>query len=224
MRKIQPCLACRAPLRFTWASNTAYQVGCWLWLASVLSSAAGGRLVLALVLLFVLFPLCLGLERLRRFQVAPGMPDIPLPPDPTPDPDPPHLGAITGDDPGDAESIVDVWRRIIAGDGKTWVTFRHGTCVVVTDPAANPAEHATRLLREWGPVHPGTSSGDFSVVTLEGASGWVVTGHHPDILNYVSSEDVGGLERHTIIGLLGRAARDSDATAPEVVHVERGSE
>ncbi|MFI1440496.1 hypothetical protein [Streptomyces fructofermentans] len=57
------------------------------------------------------------------------------------------------------------------------------------------------------------------MVDVQDAEGWVVTGHHDDVLTYVGpeeSEDPGQLA----VGLLGRSKRHRDGTELRVVHVE----
>jgi hypothetical protein len=109
-----------------------------------------------------------------------------------------------------------IWRRIIAGDDKSWVAFSQGTCVILMQPEADLAAQAARLLAEWGPVHVGTSSADFNVIALE-SGGWVVSCHHPDILTYVApAEGASDL----VVGILGRQLRDDDAQKLVVAHVE----
>jgi hypothetical protein len=105
-----------------------------------------------------------------------------------------------------------IWRRILEGaDEKAWVVFHHGTCVVVTEPTDDVASAAAALLAEYGPVIAGTPSGDFTVIHLNDHPGWVVVGHHHDILNYVAPEDViEGAPEHAI-GLYGRSLRALDA-------------
>jgi hypothetical protein len=130
-------------------------------------------------------------------------------------------GILTG--MSDSGHLVDTWRSIIAGDGKSWVVFEHGTCVVLSDPAADPAadpaDRAVEILREFGPVHAGTPSADFGTIHLEDTPGWVVTGHHPDVLTYVSPYDV--TQHDTlVVGLAGRTIRDQDARELTVVHVQ----
>ena len=66
------------------------------------------------------------------------------------------------------------------------------------------------LLREFGAVQVGTPSADLCGVTLSDGSGWVVTGHHPDILNFVFADE-GDDDNHVPIGLLGRSLRAMDA-------------
>jgi hypothetical protein len=78
----------------------------------------------------------------------------------------------------EGKDLVDAWRSIINGPEKSWVLFAQGTCVILMEPQGDLAAQATALLREWGPVHPGSSSGDFSTITLEDGKGWV-GGHLP---------------------------------------------
>lgn len=124
----------------------------------------------------------------------------------------------------DTEILIDVWQRLLADPHKSWALFENGTCVVLTAPEGDLAEQATELLRKSGPVHAGSSAGDFGVIDLEDAEGWVVTGHHNDVLTYVGPDEPG--DRSEIaVGLLGRAKRHRDGTELHVVHVEdkRGS-
>ena len=118
--------------------------------------------------------------------------------------------------------LVDTWRKIIVGEGKSWVLFEHGTCVILTGPVEDLAAQATALLKEWGPVVVGTPAGDFNVIKLQDDPGWVVTYHHPDILTYVGSDEFpdGEAPDDMIIGLLGRSRRHQDAEELRVVHVE----
>jgi hypothetical protein len=119
------------------------------------------------------------------------------------------------------KELVDVWRSIIRGDEKSWVLFENGTCVVLMEPQGDLAAQATALLREWGPVHAGSSFGDFSTIELEGDKGWVVTCHHNDILTYVGPDEVAPEAASDLgVGLLGRSKRGQDAEEPRVIHVE----
>lgn len=116
--------------------------------------------------------------------------------------------------------LIDAWRHIIVGDGKGWAIFENGTAVVFTHPEGDLRERARAILEEWGPVQAGSSAGDFSVIELRDAPGWVVTSHHPDVLTYVSPDDVGADASDLEIGLLGRSRRSMDAESLRVVHVE----
>ena len=121
----------------------------------------------------------------------------------------------------DDEQNVSEWGAILDGDGRSWVVFEHGTCVVLAEPEGDLAEQARALLEEWGPVRAGTPFGDFTVSHLTHLPGWIVHCHHPDILTYVSPEEL--LTPDTpemFIGLLGRSKRNADATSPRAIHVE----
>lgn len=127
------------------------------------------------------------------------------------------------------ESYVDAWRRIIIGDHKSWVAFTNGTCVVMPNAAATAdlAVEAVALLREYGPVRAGSAAGDFGTITLDPGPGWVVYGHHNDVLTYVAPDEVasgdpgaGATPNDLTIGLLGRGKRDQDGRELQVIHVE----
>jgi len=117
-------------------------------------------------------------------------------------------------------TLVDAWRRIIKGDHKSWVLFEHGTCVILMEPEQDLAAQARAIMAEWGPVHAGTPAGDFGVIHLQDGSGWAVYGHHPDMLTYVSRDELGPDPAEVAIGLHGRSKRDEDARTLSVVHVE----
>jgi len=119
------------------------------------------------------------------------------------------------------DDLVKIWRSIIVGEHKSWVLFENGTCVIFTNASGDISNQATDLLKEWGPVHVGTSSADFSVVDLADGQGWVVTCHHPDILTYVDPEEIGPAPNELTIGMLGRGMRDDDAHDLHIVHVEQ---
>ena len=99
--------------------------------------------------------------------------------------------------------------------------FAQGTCVVFLKGQTDLRAQAIELLRRWGPVQVGTAAGDFNVIHLDAHPGWVVTCHHPDILTYVSPQELPGNSGSDLaIGLYGRGKRDWDASELEVVHVE----
>jgi hypothetical protein len=120
----------------------------------------------------------------------------------------------------DTDDLVEVWRRIIAGPGKSWVLFSHGTIVVLTEPGEDLAAQATELLREFGPVHVGSPAGDFGTSGLADDPGWVVYGQHSDVLTYVAPDEVDAEPDTLEIGLVGRGKRDQDGHELTVVHVE----
>jgi hypothetical protein len=122
----------------------------------------------------------------------------------------------------ETDPLVETWRQIIVGDEKSWVLFNHGTCVVLVEPGDDLADRAVAVLREFGPVQPGCPAADFGTVTLDSGPGWVVTGHHPDVLTYVSPDEVSQTDDnlHLAVGLTGRLKRDQDARDLTITHVE----
>jgi hypothetical protein len=117
--------------------------------------------------------------------------------------------------------LIEFWRTIIIGEQKSWVLFKHGTCVILMEPAADLSAQALVLMREWGPVQVGTSAGDFNVIDPVHAPGWVVTSHHNDIMTYVGPDEMGQPNPGDLfVGLFGREKRDRDAHELEIIHVE----
>jgi hypothetical protein len=119
----------------------------------------------------------------------------------------------------DAEDLVELWRRILAPSGASWVLFEHGTCVVLKEPAGDLAGQASGILGEFGPVRVGSAAGDFNVLTLKDGTGWLVTGHHPDVVTYVALDEPAD-SSHPAVGIHGRGKRHQDGTALRVAHVE----
>src|SRR3954452_15023292 len=114
---------------------------------------------------------------------------------------------------------VELWNHV-TGD-KSWVVCGHGTCVVLTEPEDDLAAQAIALMKEWGPVQAGTSSGDFNIFEADHYPGWLVTCHHPGIVTYVGADEFTESSPPDImIGLLGRSKRDQDADELEIAHVE----
>jgi hypothetical protein len=56
-----------------------------------------------------------------------------------------------------------LWKEIIRGEGKVWVAFEHGTCVILSAPGSDPAAEARQLLASAGPVQVATPTADFGV-------------------------------------------------------------
>jgi hypothetical protein len=59
------------------------------------------------------------------------------------------------------------------------------------------------------------------VLELNNGEGWLVTGHHPDVVTFVPLDDSAD-PTHLAVGILGRSRRDQDGTGLHVVHVEDG--
>ncbi|GAA1458186.1 hypothetical protein GCM10009603_11150 [Nocardiopsis exhalans] len=121
----------------------------------------------------------------------------------------------------ETSALVDAWRRLLINPHATWVLFEHGTCVVLTEPGEDLRAQAVELLREYGPVRAGTPAGDYGVVHPDTTEGWVVTGHHPDILTYVPPGAVAE-ESDFAIGAQGRSQRHRDGTELRVVYAQDG--
>jgi hypothetical protein len=122
--------------------------------------------------------------------------------------------------PVESTKLIEAWRATIKGPDKSWVLFENGTCVILMEPEADLSAQATALLREYGPVHAGSSFGDFSTITLADGRGWVVICHHNDILTFVGPDEADPDAQEVAVGLLGRSKRGQDAEQLRVLHVE----
>jgi len=128
---------------------------------------------------------------------------------------------LTCIDRGGIMKFQQLWQNIIIGDTKSWVVFEHNTCVILMNPEEDLALQATNLLKEYGPYYVGTASADMNVIKLRNDPGWVVIGHHRDILNYVSEDEFElGSENDVGIGMFGRENRSLDAEELKIVHIE----
>lgn len=133
--------------------------------------------------------------------------------------------------PARIPELVARWREILKQSPRDpWVLFACGTCVVVrartgnhsaTGGSSTSEARALALLKEFGPVEPGSKSADMEVIALPDGSGFVIGCHHPEIGNFVPAADSSGtLLSSAAAGMLGRAQRDQDARLLELVHVE----
>ena len=117
------------------------------------------------------------------------------------------------------ESYINAWESVFFGENKQWVLFKNGTVVFITPPVEAPKETAIELLKDQGIIGPGSAFGDFGVNQLDN-NDYLVTSHHPDILNYVFKSQVKEPGPHNInVGLLGRSNRGKDAEGLVVLHV-----
>lgn len=118
------------------------------------------------------------------------------------------------------ELYIERWKQLLAHHQKPWVVFAQGTCVILMEPEQDIARQASELIEQW-PVSVGSELGDFNVMTLTDAPGWVITCAHPDILTYLAPEEVESAEAPDIaLGLQGRAKRDQDAHERRVIFVK----
>ena len=117
--------------------------------------------------------------------------------------------------------LVEAWRAILSGLDKSWVLFENGTCVVFTEPGPDLTAQATAILREFGPVDDGSPIGAFAAtIPLPDGRGWLVAGHHSDIVTFVGRDEVAPDAPGAAIGQLGRSRRQRDVAHLRVLHVE----
>ncbi|MHA1440633.1 MAG: hypothetical protein ACTSPK_02055 [Candidatus Heimdallarchaeota archaeon] len=122
-------------------------------------------------------------------------------------------------------TLIDIWRHIV-DDDKSWVMFEYGTCIILTEPQDDLQTQAIEILKEWGPVVPGTSLGDFNVKNLDDLHAWLVVYTHPDIANYIDSDILrendleDQIDMHMGIGLFGRHLRQEDSKTLAIIHIE----
>lgn len=107
---------------------------------------------------------------------------------------------------------------------KSWVLFENQTVVILEDAAQSAAlasEKATKIMKDYGPIHIGTPAGEFEVMSDDDSKGWIVTpGHCENMFTYVDKRQANHGGGKMIIGLLGRAMRAKDGKNPIVIHVE----
>ena len=115
------------------------------------------------------------------------------------------------------KNLFQIWSRVITFDC-TWVLFAHGTCVVVPATSSDPRQAARDILRGCA---GGASIG--SVIRLTQLPGWVVTAPHPDVLTYVSPDDVGAAASDVTIAYYGSAALAADASELRILRAERAN-
>lgn len=118
-------------------------------------------------------------------------------------------------------NVIGMFQTILSDERQSWVLFRHGTVVVLTEPQSAVSELAVAFLRSHGPVIVGCESGDFGAYELIKYPGWIVTSHREEMMTYVGSDELGGKPETVLsVGLLGRGKRGLDAAELEVIHVE----
>jgi hypothetical protein len=109
---------------------------------------------------------------------------------------------------------------------KNWVLFVHGSYIILPDSLkSDPINNALKIMKEYGPVYPGSSAGDFSVIALNKTEGWIIAADYYGMYTYVHPDD---LTRSAIInpsdiqiGLFGRKKREQDAKDLKIIFVNR---
>jgi hypothetical protein len=120
-----------------------------------------------------------------------------------------------------ANMLVQTWQRLLQFDRRPWVAFENGTCVVLTDPADNIEERAQAILGAYRSTAADAAAPEMGVVTPYETPGWVVRGHDPNVLTYVSFEEAGGPDmKKEEVDRVGRAKLEKDAQTLKIIHVE----
>lgn len=117
--------------------------------------------------------------------------------------------------------LVETYRKLLKGDLQGWALFSHGTCVVIPHADKAIQDDAITILKKYGQIIAGTPLGDFNVLPLKDNLGWVVTGDHPDILNFIAGDEIEEKPDDVKIGLLGRERKESDSKELKIVHIEK---
>ncbi len=116
-------------------------------------------------------------------------------------------------------NYIELLREVVSSEA-SWVLFQNGTTVFLSDCDGDLGQSATEILREYGPVHVGSPAGDFAVIEFDNGIGWGVTFDHPDLLALVLPSEINANPEEIMIGVMGRAKRESDAESLEIAHVE----
>lgn len=74
------------------------------------------------------------------------------------------------------EALLLHVRRAINLQSEDWILFKNGTYVIFDDASiiADIREAVFAEMKEYGPVHAGSPTGDFEVTSLDETAGWVV--------------------------------------------------
>ncbi len=114
-------------------------------------------------------------------------------------------GASTPKERGNGQERID---RRLAGlhpwRGQILGAVRPGHLRDPHAAGAGPRGPGAGIAGRVGAVQVGTPAGDFGVITLDNGRGWVVTGHHPDILTFVPREELEEDAGELLVGMHGR--------------------
>ena len=118
--------------------------------------------------------------------------------------------------------LISAVKQVINPKFKDWVLFENGSYLVYdnTDTIVNVKSHAIQLLKEMGPVHVGSPSGDFGVSILPDGGGWIISSHQYGLYTYVAPSEILSQEPSEIeIGNFGRKKRNEDGIEPVVIYI-----
>ena len=117
--------------------------------------------------------------------------------------------------------IIEHIKKAINPEFKNWVVFSNGTYIIIEDSTITDSKKkAIEIMKEYGPVYPGSPAGDISITKLSRTDGWVVGGYYYGMYTYVSpremeKENPGDID----VGLWGRQKRGKDAKELKVIYV-----
>jgi len=112
--------------------------------------------------------------------------------------------------------------KTVSSPAVAWVLFANGSFIVLESDAAENElrEQALEIIKQYGPVSPGTASADFEVSALQHTGGWAVSSHGEGLFTYVHPSEVEGPHATDLeVGLTGRAKRDADSREREIIYV-----
>lgn len=121
----------------------------------------------------------------------------------------------------DERTFIEHVQRVADPHAQAWVLFEYGTYILVDQPgtAFDAVEEATRIMKELGPVHADTSSGDFLVTTGDKAVGSIISYNAEGIYTCVDPDELGDVAPdEMMIGLYGRSRRVLDSGSLRIIH------
>lgn len=122
--------------------------------------------------------------------------------------------------------IINHVMKAINPKFKDWVLFSNGTYIILEDTLIkDKKEKAIEIMKEYGPVYPGSPAGDMNITKLTHTKGWVVGGHYYGMYTYIHPKQLeergikkpGDLE----VGLLGRKFRDNDGKELKIIYIHQ---
>jgi len=111
-------------------------------------------------------------------------------------------------------------RRLLSNE-RAWALFEHGTVVVVPDGegGSDVADRARLALRHDAAQRAGSAAGDPAVERFAD-TGWIVSSSDPNVFTFVPDETLSEGVTDVVVGTVGRAAHEADASGGRVVHIE----
>jgi hypothetical protein len=130
------------------------------------------------------------------------------------------------DKPPNSSALISHVRKAINPKYQHWVLFSNGTYVIIEDSTVQDAAgFATKIIKQYGPVYPGSPAGDFGVIHLTRTNGWAVSGQYDAMYTYVDTSELlnAGIQHpaDVDVGLLGRRKRDKDGKECRIIYISK---